>query len=141
MYYVESAGKVAFRLQVGEDVHLSMVQICEACGISAAFINSGIGMLKDPELGYFVSKGEYARKVFEGNFELLNLSGNISKYDGGLLGHIHVMLANEDYSVFGGHLFNAKVGLTLEGYIQSMGTLVMRRELEAATGLPGLLVE
>lgn len=141
MYYAESAGTVAFRLQVGEGVHQSLIQICEKCKISAAFINSGIGMLEDPELGFFVSKGEYAKKVFKGNFELLNLSGNFSQFDGGLMGHLHVMLANEDYSVFGGHLFTAKVGLTLEGYIQSMGTLVMRRELEAATGLPGLLVE
>lgn len=57
------------------------------------------------------------------------------------MGHLHVMLANEDYSVFGGHLFQAEVGLTLEGYIQSVGGIALSRALEGQTGLPGLLVK
>lgn len=74
MYSALSSGIIAFRLHAGEDVHPALVKLCEEHGLSGGFISSGIGMLKDPELGYFVSKGKYARKVFPGNFELLNLS-------------------------------------------------------------------
>jgi len=132
---------VPFRLHAGEDVHPTLIKLCEQHNLHAGFVSCGIGMLKDPELGYFISKGEYARKIFPGNFELLNLSGNFSLLDGTLMAHIHVMLANDDYSVFGGHLFSAVVGLTLEGYLQGVGKIEMSRALEDETGLPGLLVK
>jgi len=52
------------------------------------------------------------------------------------------MCANDDFGVFGGHLIDAKVGVTLELMIHIVGEPVkMYRELEADTGLPGLLIE
>jgi len=49
---------------------------------------SGIGQLKDLKLGYFREKGHYAPEAFHETHELLSLSGNVIKQDGGYLFHI-----------------------------------------------------
>lgn len=142
MYEKLAGDIIAVRLQAGEDVHGSLLDICRRYQVQGAFVISGIGMLSDPELGFFVNHGKYERQRFAGRHELLNLSGNISMYDGAPMAHLHAMLANEDYSVFGGHLFQATVGLTLEVLLQIVpGAVTMRREIESDSGLPSLIVE
>ena len=142
MFAKRSGNKLILRLQAGEDVHGSLLEICRQHGVQGGFVISGIGMLSDPELGFFVRDGQYERQRFPGRHELLNLSGNISLRDGGVMAHLHAMLAHEDYSVFGGHLFEAQVGLTLEVLLQIIPDDVkMYRVVEADSGLPGLIVE
>lgn len=141
MYTARSGDLIAVRLEIGEDVHPALLAACAKHGIEAAFVNSGIGMLKDPELGFFAGEGQYVKRSFAGNHELLNLSGNISLRDGALMAHLHAMLADEEFGVFGGHLFGALVGMTLEVQLSIVGAPVrMYRKLEAS-GLPGLVIE
>jgi uncharacterized protein len=139
---VRQENLVAVRLERGErlpDVLLELYTQYEATG---AFIQGGIGMLADVELGYFKSPGQYDHKQFGGRYECLALQGNLSLYDGQPLAHLHAMLANEDYSVFGGHLFSAVVGLTLELKLTLLHAPArMYRVIEADSGLPSLLVE
>jgi uncharacterized protein len=142
MFAKRSGNKLIIRLVAGEDVHSSLLSICREHGVHGAFAISGIGMLSDPELGFFVRDGQYERQRFPGRHELLNLSGNLSLRDGELMAHLHALLAHEDYSVFGGHLFEAKVGLTLEVLLQIVPDEVqMYRVVEPECGLPGLIVE
>ena len=142
MYSGKYGDTIAFRFVAGEDVHETLLALCRQCGVEGAYVASGIGMLADPELGYFVGEGRYERRVISGRFELLALQGNVSLRDGEPMAHLHAMLAKEDLGVFGGHLFAAKVGLTLEGALGVVGKPVrMYRVLEAETGLPGLIVE
>ena len=142
MYAKRSGNKLVIRLQAGEDVHYSLLDICREHSVHGAFVISGIGMLSEPELGFFVKDGQYERQRFPGRHELLNLCGNISLRDGDVMAHLHAMLANEDYSVFGGHLFEARVGLTLEVLLQIVPDEVrMYRVVEPDSGLPGLIVE
>src|SRR5688572_15346186 len=108
---------IAIRMQAGEPVHETLLAECRRRAISAAFVSSGIGMLDTPELAYYdFSIMGYQTKTFPGRHELLNLSGNISVgVDGeSLLGHLHATLSHTDFSVFGGHLMQARVGLTVE---------------------------
>ena len=142
MYSARYADTIALRLEAGEDVHTTLLDTCRQYDVEGAFVVSGIGMLADPELGYFIEKGRYERRTFPGRFELLNLSGNISLHNDELMAHLHALLANTDYSVFGGHLFNATVGLTLEAQITVVSQPIrMHRKLEQDSGLPGLLIE
>lgn len=142
MFAKRSGNKLVLRLAAGEDVHGSLLAICREHGVQGGFVVSGIGMLSDPELGFFVREGQYEHRRFPGRHELLNLSGNISLRDGDVMAHLHALLANEDYSVFGGHLFEAQVGLTLEVLLQIVPSEVkMYRVVEADSGLPGLIVE
>jgi len=142
MYSAHAEGVIAIRLEAGEDVHASLLSACQQHDVRQAYVVSGIGMLADPTLGYFVSKGQYEQREVPGRFELLSLSGNICLHDGKLMAHLHAMLAHEDLSVFGGHLFAAKVGLTLEALLNVIPPSIrMYRQLEDETGLAGLLVE
>jgi uncharacterized protein len=132
---------IAIRLQIDEDVHPALLEAARRFGAGGAFVISGIGMLRDPELGFFAGPEGYMKKVFPGNHELLNLSGNISLRDGELMAHLHALLADEQFGVFGGHLFNAQVGMTLEVMLQVIGDPVrMYRKIEDS-GLPGLIIE
>jgi len=141
MYLARYADTIALRLDIGEDVHPQLLAACTHFNVNGAFVVSGIGMLRDPELGYFAGAGVYEKRVFPGNHELLNLSGNISLRDGELMAHLHAMLADEEYHVFGGHLFAALVGMTLEVQLSVVGAPVkMYRKIEAS-GLPGLVIE
>ncbi len=142
MYAKRENDQLVIRLQAGEDVPGALLALCREHGVQGGFVVSGIGMLSDPELGFFVQAGQYERQTFPGRHELLHLSGNISLRDGDVMAHLHAMLAHEDYSVFGGHLFGAKVGLTLELLLQIVpDTVRMSRVVEPDSGLPGLTVE
>jgi predicted DNA-binding protein with PD1-like motif len=143
MYSALTGSNIAVRLHAGEDVHAGLVAACTQYGITAAFVVSGIGMLADPLLGWYeVEALRYHEQRFPGRHELLSLAGNISLKDGAPFGHLHAVLGHTNYSCFGGHLFSATVGLTLEVLLITLSPEVtMRRELEAEFGLPGLVVE
>ena len=75
---------------------------------------SGIGALKDVELGFYhLSEKSYERKLFPKEAELLSLEGNISLDEKPFL-HLHAVLGDENFNAFGGHLFSAKVAVTCE---------------------------
>ncbi|MBN2082580.1 DNA-binding protein [bacterium] len=142
MYTARTGQIVAVRLEIEENVHAAILKACRQHDIHGGFIVSGIGMLEDPEIGYYIEKGNYDSRRFTGRFECVSLCGNVSEKFGELMAHLHAMCANDDFGVFGGHLIDAKVGVTLELMIHIVGEPVkMYRELEADTGLPGLLIE
>jgi predicted DNA-binding protein with PD1-like motif len=76
---------------------------------------SGIGALKDVELGFYhLADKHYDRKTFPNEAELLSLDGNLSFVDGKPFFHIHTVLGDEKFQAYGGHLFSAKVAVTCE---------------------------
>lgn len=90
---------------------------------------SGIGALKDVELGYYdLHNKEYIRKTFnEMDYELISLSGNISLKESKPFIHVHASLGDMDFNVFGGHLFEATVAVTTEIFITPLGVMPERR--------------
>ncbi len=53
----------------------------------------GIGSIKDPELGYYdIEKKIYLKKRFEGDYELLNLSGNFARFGEEVILHCHATI-------------------------------------------------
>lgn len=77
---------------------------------------AAIGAIKQAELGFYdLHKKDYIRQSFnEGDFELISFTGNLSIKDNKKYAHAHVSLGREDFSVIGGHLFEAKVAVTTE---------------------------
>ncbi|MCD6579965.1 DUF296 domain-containing protein [bacterium] len=76
-------------------------------------ILSAIGMIEDPEIGYFNGK-EYEKKIFKGCFELLGYHGNIIFSDHGYLPHVHISFADNEHKTYGGHLLSGNVHLMNE---------------------------
>jgi len=104
-------------------------------GIEAARVTA-IGAIEDPEIGvYNLDTKSYDRKVFPGIWELLSLNGNLALLDGKPFLHAHVAIAGDDYSVKGGHLFDALVGVIVEMFVDPYPTPLPRLACEEI-GMP-----
>lgn len=107
------------KLDKGEELIGTVSAFANETGILSAFV-TGIGVLKDIELGYFdVEKSAYDIKKLEGDFELVSLMGNIGKMDGKAGVHFHVVLSDKEFKCIGGHLLKAYIGVTCEMVIAS----------------------
>ena len=82
--------------------------------ITSAFFWA-IGAASFIQLGnYSYETKNYELKDFNGQFEILNLSGNIAEKEGKPAVHIHGTFGDENFKAFGGHVFGIKVKPALE---------------------------
>lgn len=128
------------RLLPGEDIHQELKEICNKHRVETAVVLSGIGQLKQFQLGYFKEKGNYVPQEFAKPHELLSLSGNISNQKGEYKLHLHAVLGDEDKSVVGGHLIKGEVEVTNEIVLLKTAVSITRR-LEETTGLEGMFLD
>lgn len=121
------------RLDKGEEILSSLISFCDQNEISGGWI-SGLGALSSATLAnYDLSTKTYARKDFEGKFELLNLTGNIAKLDDKTVAHIHATISNENMEVYGGHLEKGTVAATCEILLNITHTI--KRKFDEEIGL------
>lgn len=114
------------RCDIGDEIVAVLTQFASDNGISSGTV-TGIGAVKDPILGYFdFPIKEYLRKEFDGNFELLNLTGNFARLDSEIILHCHATISDVNCVVFGGHLFRGEIAVTGEFYIYPGGIEVIR---------------
>lgn len=100
----------------------------ESGNIQSGFLLQGLGMLENIETGFYCD-GEYKKEIEKSACELLSVSGNLTWKDGKRSWHVHVTLAKEDGTVFGGHLFNAEVAVTAELYFRLFPGKVFRKKV------------
>jgi hypothetical protein len=105
-------------------------------GVKAGVITAGIGMLKDPQLGFFDGK-EYHKKRFAGEFELVSTQGNLGVLDGEPFTHLHVSIAGRDHLAHAGHLFEGAVHVAHEASLRVLD-VPLRRERETGSPLASL---
>jgi len=117
MEYLRYDSKVLIRLDPGEEVIASMTAICAKEKIELGIV-SGIGAVNKATVGLFnpVTK-EYTSTTLEKDFEITNLTGNVTQKDGEVYLHLHTTLADLDHKAFGGHLNAATVSATAEIWI------------------------
>jgi uncharacterized protein len=114
-------------LDTGDEIISSLKKFAVENRISGASI-SGIGTLRNPELGFFdIGKREYLKKTIKGDFELLSLDGNISVSQDGTVVHTHVLISDEKFNAFGGHLFSGEITGTGEIIIETCGEKIERK--------------
>ena len=136
----EKNNLIFIRLFPNENIYHELEQVCQKHKVGTAVILSGVGQLKQSELGYFKGKGDYCPEKFEKPHELLSLTGNISKQDGKYNFHLHAVLGNKEKSVVGGHLIRGIVEVTNE-IVLLKTSLKFKRKLEESTGLQGMYLE
>lgn len=133
---IDGSHRIVISLERGDDLRSSVEGLAEALGVVGASV-SAIGALEDPELGYFHrDRLEYERQAFPGMWELLHLGGNLALLDGRPFLHAHVALGGPDFAVIGGHLFEARVGVVAEIFLDPLASPIDRRpdpELGLAT--------
>lgn len=108
-------GPILIVLDKGDKLVEVLTQVVTEHRIPGGYL-SGIGALRDVELGYYVlERKTYLRKIFsEEAYELLTLTGNVSLKKDTPFVHVHAVLGKDDFSTFGGHLFEATVAVTAE---------------------------
>jgi predicted DNA-binding protein with PD1-like motif len=144
MQVLEEDGTVVIRLHEGEDFFPALRQALEAVDLRHGVILTGVGMLKDFELGWF-DHGTmgYRKKEFSIPHELVAMSGTIALAEGmepSVMPHVHVALAGPDLSLVGGHLWKATVTVLNEISIKRVDKDMVRRH-NPATGLMELDLE
>ena len=60
------------------------------------------------------------------DYELISMNGNITLRNGVPYVHVHAAIGNSQFQVFGGHLFEAKVAVTVEVFITPLGVMPER---------------
>jgi predicted DNA-binding protein with PD1-like motif len=134
MQFAKIQSNYLVRCDIGDEIVSKLTQFASDNEINSGTV-TGIGAVKNPILGYFDLPGkEYLRKEFEGNFELLNLSGNFARLDSSVILHCHAVISDANFNVFGGHLFEGEIAVTGEFYIYP-GDNVIKRGPDEVTGL------
>ena len=140
MEYREDKGLIMVRLHQDEDVFESLNKVCVECDVRTGVFVSGVGMLKQAELSFYVKYGKYATVMFPEPLELVSLTGSVLKQDGEYKFHLHAVLAKETKEAMAGHLSGGKVNVTNEIVILKTN-VPARRVLDEATGLMALTFE
>tara|TARA_B100001750_G_scaffold160702_1_gene129610 strand:- start:95 stop:526 length:432 start_codon:yes stop_codon:yes gene_type:complete len=126
MEYKKHNNRILICLEKGDEIMDSITRIAikENIGFSSL---TGIGTADNVELGFFNLKDkEYKRSTFEGEYELTSLIGNVTMKDGKQFVHIHVNISDQNYKVYGGHLFNANILATAEIVLEVLDTNITR---------------
>ena len=140
MEHSEDQGLIMVHLHQNEDLFESLENVCRACDVRTGVFLSGIGMLKQAELSFFVKQGRYATVLFPEPLELVTLTGNVLLQDGEYKFHLHAVLAKDTKEAVSGHLSKGKVNVTNEIVILKTAIPALRK-LDDATGLMGLTFE
>jgi len=127
-------GKHLIVLKKGEEIMESLERFSEENNVQSGSFK-GIGALNPVEIGYFDTEGkEYEFKEFDDGYELLNLQGNITWKEEGVIIHAHVVLGDEEHNAFGGHLKKGVVSVTCEIFLEEFKEKI-ERELDEETKL------
>lgn len=132
MFYTKlGTDKYVLRLESGDDILRSLQEFAAAKKLGASLIE-GIGSLNKVKLGHYDFKTrQYKYETLEDDFEILNLSGNISSMDGNPLPHIHVTLGRRDFSAIGGHLDEGSVANMVEVVVWKLPRKLLKAKDDA----------
>ena len=130
MNYRRINNKILLSLEKNDDIFQSLNNVIDKENLKCCWL-TGIGAIKNVVLGAYPSKlKKYVRKTFSEEYELTNLSGNISLKDNKPFIHIHINMSDEECRSYGGHLFSASIAVTGEIIIDVIDYNLHRKKSE-----------
>lgn len=134
MQYQKFGQHYMIRLDRGEEVIASLKNFCRQEAITAAEI-VGLGATDEVTIGiYQVETRTYHKQTFTGEFEITNLTGDVSQKDNEVYLHLHITCGKDDFSTFGGHLDACRISGTCELHLTKLDGLI-GRQYDETTGL------
>lgn len=119
----KSKDQYIIKLIKGEKVIENLITFCKENNIEGAKF-FGLGALKKVDISYYSLKDyEYHSKEFEGEFEVLNITGNVAMFENEQVVHAHITLGDTEYNSFGGHINEGIVSPTLEIFLTPLDRL------------------
>lgn len=114
MEYKKFGNTIIARLDKGEEVLEKIKEISLHNKIKLASVQA-LGATNDFTVGVFKpEEKKYYANTFQGNYEIVSLTGTISTMNDEFYTHIHMSAGNEKGEVFGGHLNRAIISATCE---------------------------
>ena len=115
------------RLDRGEDVLGELTGYLDRRSVGSGVV-LGIGAVDRVVVGAYLSvESRYEKVGLDGEWELLSLQGTVAMLDGAPFVHTHVVLSDARAATRGGHLFAARVAVTVELTIIEAGIPVSRQ--------------
>lgn len=125
---------IIMRIDRGEMLLDELNSVCRKYSVGCASV-SGIGATDSFVCGVFnLETKEYKEFEFNGTYEILSLSGNITVKDGDPYIHLHICAGDELGKCIGGHLKQARISATCE-IIISVIDYQLERMHDTETGL------
>jgi predicted DNA-binding protein with PD1-like motif len=127
---VTSRGEYLLRLERGEDVLPSIAEFCKRKGILSASFRA-IGAVEQSKIGYYdLPSKKYGQKEYPDAMEVASMTGNVAQVDGQPFVHCHSVLSGiapgTENQPVGGHVFEAKVAVTLEVHLIAFNENISR---------------
>ena len=114
MEYKRCKNKIIVRIDKDEEILDKIKEIALKENIKFATVTA-IGATNDFTVGvYKVSEKKYYSNNFQGDFEIVSLTGTINTMNNEFYTHIHMSAGNSEGEVFGGHLNRAVISATCE---------------------------
>lgn len=127
MEYKRFNDTIIVRLDPKEEICESIMAVAEKEEVKLAEIQ-GLGALNELTTGVFnTATKEYHANQFQGAFEIVSLTGTITRQKGKVYLHAHLSAGDEKGNVFGGHLNRAVVSATAEIVIRIIDGAVGRK--------------
>ena len=134
MEYKRFDHTVIARLDKGEEILQQLEIIARKENIRLASV-SALGATNDITVGVFrTGEKKYYANSFQGDMEIVSLTGTISTMNGQYYAHLHMSAGDTEGKVFGGHLNRAVISATCEMVIRIIDGEV-DREFNEAVGL------
>ncbi|MDD3370900.1 MAG: DNA-binding protein [Alphaproteobacteria bacterium] len=128
MEYYKTNGDLFLRLEPGEKLVETLVEVASKEKIEFATIVSGVGMIEGLEMAWFcVNDNNYDTYRVAGTYDLSSIAGNISPFNGAPRTHVHIVANRPDFSTVSGHLIEAKAHITMEVGLRIMDNTGFRR--------------
>lgn len=118
MEYRRFGNTIVARIDKNEEILEQVKVIALEEEIKLAMIQA-LGAVNEFTVGVFkTEEKQYLANEFQGNFEIVSLTGTINTMNQEFYCHLHMSAGNEKGEVFGGHLNRARVSATCEMVIQ-----------------------
>ena len=122
------------RLYKGEEIVQSLTSFVRDNKISYCTL-SGIGACTNANLSYYsMTELVYMKKDFNNYYEIISLQGNIVSNENQTVVHAHILLSDDEFKCFGGHLNKATVTATCEINL-FISKEKIKREIDSDSGL------
>lgn len=132
MEYRKFDKTIIARIDKGEEILEKVKEIALKENIKLAGVQA-LGAVSRFTVGIFkTDEKKYAANEFEGDFEIVSLTGTINTMNDEFYSHLHMSVGGEKGEVFGGHLSKAIVSVTCEMVINIIDGKVDRRRDEQA---------
>ena len=109
---------ILLRLDKGDEVVASVLEVCRANDITAGYV-TGIGAASSARVALLdPAQAQYVDETFTGPMEISSLVGNVGVMNGEPYAHLHINLADTRLQVVGGHLKSAVISITGELFLR-----------------------